>query len=289
MPLSGAAASAGLLRPWPGALDWRVALTLAATYASFGSGPAGAKAALDTLPPLVLVGVRGVVAGAVLVAWSLASGARCPSRHQWLASLVVGVLILALGAGGGTMGQRTVPSGVAGVMSALLPIFVAGLGLLLRPGGSDLDPFGVSLVVAGQLSWALGAELAPRVGLPEDPRLAAGAELLCGGAVLLAAAALMGDLGRLAPGAVSALSWLGLGWLTVTAVVGFTACCLVAGHRWDPRVRVEAEFGWRLQVLRTAAKRRGQQTASTAPKPDFRPGAAVKPRSRAAVRRGRRA
>jgi drug/metabolite transporter (DMT)-like permease len=223
VPLSGAAASAGLLRPWPGALDWRVALTLAATYASFGSGPAGAKAALDTLPPLVLVGVRGVVAGAVLVAWSLASGARCPSRHQWLASLVVGVLILALGAGGGTMGQRTVPSGVAGVMSALLPIFVAGLGLLLRPGGSDLDPFGVSLVVAGQLSWALGAELAPRVGLPEDPRLAAGAELLCGGAVLLAAAALMGDLGRLAPGAVSALSWLGLGWLTVTAVVGFTA------------------------------------------------------------------
>jgi uncharacterized protein (DUF433 family) len=65
--------------------------------------------------------------------------------------------------------------------------------------------------------------------------------------------------------------------------------CLVAGHRWDPRVRVEAEFGWRLQVLRTAAKRRGQQTASTAPKPDFRPGAAVKPGSRAAVRRRRRA
>lgn len=68
-----------------------------------------------------------------------------------------------------------------------------------------------------------------------------------------------------------------------------SARCLVAEHRWDPRVRVEAEFGWRLQVLRTAAKRRGQQTASTAPKPDFRPGAAVKPRSRAAVRRRRRA
>ncbi len=246
MPPSGAAASAATLRSWPAAVDWRVALALAATYASFGSGPAGAKAALDTLPPLALVGVRGMVAGAVLVAWSLASGARRPSRRQWLAAFVIGVLILALGAGGGTMGQRTVPSGIAGVMSALLPIFaaglgyllfrerppgraliglavgVAGLGLLLRPG-ADLDPFGVSLVAAGQFSWALGAELAPLVGLPEDPRLAAGAEFLCGGAVLLAAAALMGDLGRLAPGAVSALSWLGLGWLTATAVVGFTA------------------------------------------------------------------
>jgi drug/metabolite transporter (DMT)-like permease len=246
MSLSGTPGSTATSLSWPGPLDWRVALALAATYASFGSGPAGAKAALDTLPPLVLVGFRGVVAGAILVAWSLASGARRPTRRQWLVSCGIGVLILALGAGGGTIGQQTVPSGVAGVMSALLPIFaaglgyllfrerppgraliglavgVAGLGLLLRPG-SNLDLVGVSLIVAGQLSWALGAELAPRVGLPEDPRLAAGAELLGGGAVLLAAAAVIGDFGRLDPGEVSALSWLGLGWLTVTAVVGFTA------------------------------------------------------------------
>jgi drug/metabolite transporter (DMT)-like permease len=244
--LSGEAVAARLSRAWLGAFDWRVALALGATYASFGSGPAGAKAALDSLPPLLLVGIRGVIAGAALVAWSLASGAQRPSRRQWAAAGGIGVLILALGAGGGTFGQRTVPSGVAGVMSALLPIFaaalgyllfrerpprraliglavgVAGLGLLLRPG-SALDPFGVALIVAGQFSWALGAELAPRCRLPEDPRLAAGVELLCGGAALLGASALLGDIGGLELGAVSAQSWLGLGWLIVTAVVGFTA------------------------------------------------------------------
>ena len=225
---------------------WRVLLALGATYASFGSGPAGAKAALDTLPPLALVGIRGVVAGAVLVAWSLAAGAARPTARQWLACSGIGVLILGLGAGGGTVGQQTVPSGVAGVLSALLPIFaallgyllfrekpprralagllvgVAGLGLLLRPG-SNLDLFGIALLVAGQFAWALGAELAPRAGLPEDPRLAAGAELLCGGAALLAAAALGGEFARLHPASVSLQSWLGLGWLVGTAVVGFTA------------------------------------------------------------------
>jgi drug/metabolite transporter (DMT)-like permease len=241
---STAAAAASRLRLT--GLDWRVMLALGATYLSFGSGPAGARAALDGLPPFVLVGIRGVAAGSVLVAWSLATGAQQPGRRQWLASAGIGILILALGAGLGTAGQRTVPSGVAGVMSALLPIFaaglgyllfrerpprrallglaigVAGLGLLLRPG-AGFDLFGVALLVAWQFAWALGAELAPRVGLPEDPRLAAGAELLCGGAALLVAASLLGGFGGLELGAVSLQAWFGLSWLMLTAVVGFTA------------------------------------------------------------------
>ncbi len=227
-------------------LDWRVPLALAATYAFFGSGPAGAKAALASLPPLLLVGVRGVVAGGLLLGWSLLSGGRPPSLRQWPSSVLIGTLILVLGAGSGTLGQRTVPSGVAGVLSALLPLLAAclgyalfrerlprralvglgigfaGIGLLLRPG-SNLDPFGLLLIALGQVSWALGAVLAPHVRLPDDPRVAAGAELLSGGGVLLAAAAATGELGRFDVGLVTTQSWLGLGWLVVSAVVGFTA------------------------------------------------------------------
>jgi drug/metabolite transporter (DMT)-like permease len=221
-------------------------LALAATYAFFGSGPAGAKAALQTLPPLTLMAGRGLLAGVILITWSLVSGVRPPSPRQWLASAVIGVLILALGAGCSTVGQQTVASGVVGVLSALLPLLAAclgyvlfrerlprrallglgigfaGIGLLVRPG-SNLDPFGLALVGAGQFAWALGAVLAPRLRLPEDARLAAGAELLGGGAVLLLAALGLDDLGRVQLGAVSATSWLGLGWLVLSAVVGFTA------------------------------------------------------------------
>ena len=94
--------------------------------------------------------------------------------------------------------------------------------LLLRPG-SNLDLFGVAVIVIGQVGWALGAELAPRVGLPDDPRLAAGVELLGGGGILFVVALLFGDLGRINVAAVSITSWLGFGWFIIIVVGGFTA------------------------------------------------------------------
>jgi drug/metabolite transporter (DMT)-like permease len=229
------------------ATNWAgVALALGATYACFGSSPAGTKAALGSLPPLLIMGVRGCVAGAVLSAWALWTGAERPGRRRLASSFLIGTLILALGAGVGTVGQRTVPSGVVGVLSAAMPLLAAclayglfrerlarralaglavgfaGVALLLRPG-SALDPLGVSLVIAAQLAWALGAVLAPRLRLPADPRLAAGLELLGGGCVLLVAGTAGGQFSHLHLQAVSRASWLGLGWLVLTAVGGFSA------------------------------------------------------------------
>jgi drug/metabolite transporter (DMT)-like permease len=83
--------------------------------------------------------------------------------------------------------------------------------------------FGVLLVVVAQIFWALGAVLAPRLRLPEDPRLAAGLELLGGSGILLITSAVWGELHSLRLAAVSSSSWLGLGWLVLTAIGGFTA------------------------------------------------------------------
>jgi drug/metabolite transporter (DMT)-like permease len=231
---------------WLRTLDWWVVLALAATYIFFGSGPAATTAAIKTIPPFLMVALRGVIAGGILTIWAVKSGATLPTLKQWRAGAIIGVLILAIGAGGGTYGQLTVASGVAGVLSALLPLLAAclgfvlfreklagraivglligfaGIGLLLRPG-SNLDLVGVSIIVVGQVGWAFGAELGPRVGLPDDPRLAAGVELLCGGAVLLLVALLIGDLGKLHLGSVTATSWLGFCWFIIIAVGGFTA------------------------------------------------------------------
>jgi drug/metabolite transporter (DMT)-like permease len=111
-----------------GGQGWRIPAALGATYLFFGSGPAAVKAAIISLPPLGLVAVRGLTAGAFLLALSVASGAKLPSRRQWVASLLIGVLILTLGTGCGTLGQRTVPSGIAGVLTALLPRCRRGVG-----------------------------------------------------------------------------------------------------------------------------------------------------------------
>jgi drug/metabolite transporter (DMT)-like permease len=227
-------------------IDWRVAAALAATYFFFGSGPAAAAAGIKSFPPFLMVACRGLMAGVILVVWAFAEGAPRPSWRECRRSALIGILILACGAGAGTYGQLTVPSGVAGVLSALLPLIAAvigyvlfreklpfravvgllvgfaGIGLLLRPG-SGLDVFGVAVICGGQLAWAAGAELAPRLGLPEEPRLAAGLELVAGGAVLLAVASALGDWGRLDLAAVSSVSWAGFAWFIVIAVGGFTA------------------------------------------------------------------
>src|SRR3954447_20885312 len=223
-----------------------IALALAATYVFFGSSPAGTKAALGSFPPLVIMTVRGFLAGAVLTVWALASGAQRPDVRRLVSSFLVGTLILALGAGIGTIGQQTVASGVVGVLSAMMPLITAclgyllfrerparqaltglvigfaGIALLLRPG-FNLDMVGVMLVVAAQLSWALGAVLAPRLRLPEDPRLAAGLELLGGSCMLLVASLAWGEVGSLHLDVVSRPAWIGLGWLVLTGVGGFTA------------------------------------------------------------------
>ena len=156
------------------------------------------------------------------------------------------MLILTLGAGAGTYGQLTVASSVAGTLSALLPLFAAilgyvafherlplqgiaglvigflGIGLLLKPG-SGARSLGRGRHRCRADRMAAGAEFAPRLGLPEEPRLAAGLELLVGGTVLLAVAIWWGDWATLDFAAVSTTSWLRFGWLIVIAVVGFTA------------------------------------------------------------------
>jgi len=223
-----------------------IAAALAATYVCFGSSPAGTKAALGSFPPLLIMALRGCLAGVILTAWALRTGAQRPNLRQLVSSFLVGTLILALGAGMGTVGQRTVASGVVGVLSATMPLIAAclgyllfrekpakralvglvigfaGIGLLLRPG-SNLDFFGVTLIVAAQVAWAFGAVLAPRLRLPNDPRLAAGLELLSGGGVLMIASGIRGEFTQVHLEAVSRPAWLGLGWLILTAVGGFTA------------------------------------------------------------------
>src|SRR3954464_2582081 len=174
-----------------------IVLALPATWIAFGSSPAGTRLALEALSPILIMSARGVISGAFLLAWGLWSGSQWPPTRQWLSSLLIGGLMLAGGAALSTWGQRSLDSGIVGVLSALMPIFaailgyvlfrdrptrwalvglvvgIAGIGLLLRPG-SQLDPFGVVLVVIAQASWALGAVLAPRLDLPKEPRLARG-------------------------------------------------------------------------------------------------------------------
>jgi drug/metabolite transporter (DMT)-like permease len=213
----------------------------------------------ETIPPLVLAGVRYLVAGAIMFPFAYrkaASAARAagatrywPRRSQWLGCAVVGILLL--GANGAVcVGETTVPSGLAALLVATVPLWLlgldavlnharlglapvaglavglAGVGLLSGLGGgkAGVSVSGVAIILVAAAAWALGTIMSRRVATPASAALTSAMELLIGGAVLLVLAAVTGEFGSFRLSAVSDRSWLALGYLIVVgSIVAFSA------------------------------------------------------------------
>jgi drug/metabolite transporter (DMT)-like permease len=196
--------------------------------------------------------LRFLVAGALLYPWAIRRGDRegdRPGPAQWAASAVVGVCLLAGGNGAVSWAEQRIPSGVAALLIATVPLWMsvlgrmllrerlawtavlglaagfAGLVLLVRPSGTHrLDPLATAVVLGGALAWAGGSVWSRRAPLPRRPLVGAGIEMLAGGAVLALAAAAGGELGRFDPGRISAASLVAMGYLVVFgSLIAFTA------------------------------------------------------------------
>jgi len=172
-----------------------------------------------------------------------------PSRKEWLGCAIVGILLLVANGLVG-IGEQTVPSGLAALLVATVPLWLlgmdavlnharlglapmgglllglAGVGLLSGLGGRShgISALGVVIILGAAAMWALGTIMAGRVTIPSSPALASGMQLLCGGAALLALGAAAGEFGSLHLGQISARSWLALGYLIVIgSIVAFSA------------------------------------------------------------------
>lgn len=235
----------------------RVWLALCTLYVTWGSTYLAIRVMVETIPPLLGAGARFVAAGTVLAVWIVARRGMdrlLLTRRQAAAACAVGTLILFGGIGILTVAERAVPSGLAAVIIASVPLWVvllrrlaaepiprttavgvaagfAGLvaviGLGERP---DNAPLGwVIAVVGAAMLTALGAFSAGRWPLPADPLLSTTVEMLCAGALMVLAGLLVGE--RPPPASdVSARSMAALGYLVVVgSLVAYTA------------------FGWLLQ------------------------------------------
>src|SRR5437763_12100021 len=113
----------------------RLITAFAAVYLVWGSTYLAIRFAVETLPPLLMAGARFVLAGAILLAWArLREGAAAPSRVEWRTGLISGTLLLLGGNGGVAWAEQRVPSGVAALLVAVVPLWMVLLGWL-RPGG----------------------------------------------------------------------------------------------------------------------------------------------------------
>lgn len=243
----------------------RLAVAFAAIYLVWGSTYLAILYAIETIPPLLMAGVRNFTAGLILFAWSRARGTPAPARGDWATTLLIGGLMLLGGNGAVTWAEQRIPSGVAALIVATVPLWMVllagrrpglpvmsgvalglcGVGLLVGPahfaGGSRIDPVGAAVLVGGALSWSIGSLLARRVRLPGSPHLATGMEMLGGGALLVLAGVLAGEPARLDLAAISLKSMLAMAYLVAAgSLIGFTAYIWLLRHTSPAKVATYA-------------------------------------------------
>jgi drug/metabolite transporter (DMT)-like permease len=259
--------------------DARLLAAFFAIYVIWGSTYLAIRVAVETIPPLATAGLRHLFAGAILFLWARAFQARITTT-EWRASLVGAVLFFLIGHGTLHWAEQIVPSGVAALLLATEPLWIAilmpsrggsrwnlrmiggltaglvGVAFLVPPeafsAGSG-QVWGASAILIGAMSWALGVRYSATAPLPRDPFVRASTTLLCGAALLLTASAVTGELSRVDLRAISSRSLLGLAYLIICgSVVAFSAytwllercsATLVATHTYVNPV-IAVALGW---------------------------------------------
>jgi drug/metabolite transporter (DMT)-like permease len=220
----------------------------AVIYLVWGSTYLAMKFAVETLPPFALASARFCISGAILFAIArIAKGEALPTRSDWRRALIVGALLMIGGNASVMWAVQHVPSGVAALLVATTPIWLAllgrvrptpraivgmvlglvGVGVLVGPaafaGTNRIDPLGVLVLVIASVSWAAGS-LIQRAGTTTSPLMGTGAQMIAGGVMLLGVAAITGEFARLDLAAGTMKSWVSLAYLTVFgSLLGFTS------------------------------------------------------------------
>ncbi len=220
-----------------------VGLALFALYVIWGSTYLAMRVAMEGFGPFTMAATRFLVAGAVMLVIARARGEALPTRRQWRNALAIGTLLLACGNGGVALAEQTVSSGLAALMVAAMPLWMAlfgGLwgrwpaskdwialgigfgGILILNLGSELrgSPAGVAALIFATAAWAFGSLWSRRLDLPKG-MMAAGAEMFTAGFVLVALSLLHGEhLPTAVPGrAVAAIAYL----VVFGSLVAYTA------------------------------------------------------------------
>ncbi|MEV5960414.1 EamA family transporter [Kribbella sp. NPDC051952] len=227
-------------RPASGAMIWTA---LVVVYIVWGSTYLAIRVVVDAeIPPMLGMATRFLTAGILLAAaLSLKSGWRRLriTAREAIGAATVGLLLLAFGNGAVAIAEQTVPSGLAALLVAAIPLWLMLLrvgggerpraltwvGVLIGFGGAALlalsggntsaKPLSVAILVVGTICWATGSRFAPRLGLPRDPLVTALYEMLFGGTAMVLIGVLRGEPGRLHFDQIHGSGWVGLAYLVV--------------------------------------------------------------------------
>jgi drug/metabolite transporter (DMT)-like permease len=245
---------------------WKVLLAFAIIYFVWGSTFLAIRVGVREVPPFLLAGMRFLVAGVILYGWMRARGTPSPTAREWNAAAFLAVLIFVFDYGLLFWAERRVPSGIAAVMMATIPVFMAlaeilflrtqrltlrlGFALLVGIAGvavlvghtvslgeAPVDTAGAGALIVASISWSVAASLTRKLPLPAAKAMSSGAQMLAGGVLLMLAAALLGEFRGFHVQAVSRGAWLALAYLIVAgSIVAFTAYVWLIHHESPTKV-----------------------------------------------------
>ena len=141
--------------------SFKIGLAFAAIYIIWGTTYLAIRVAVDTIPPFLMAGTRFVIAGVAVFAFLRARGVAIPTRFHWQSAAVVGAFMLVGGNGFVTWSEQQVPSGIAALVVATVPIWMVLFDWLLfgksRPGarttaGLVLGILGLGLLIGPRLA-----------------------------------------------------------------------------------------------------------------------------------------
>lgn len=247
----------------------QILLAFLAVYTIWGSTYLAIRFAVATMPPFLMAGVRFLIAGAILYLWLRLRGAERPKLIHWRSALVIGGLLLLGGNGGVSWAEVHVPSGLAALLVAAVPLWMA-LFDWIRPGGvrptgltllglvigfagvallasqaesSGTGPqlIGILALLVATCCWALGSLYARSAPVPSMPLLGTGMEMLAGGAVLVLVAGITGEFGQVHFAAISLKSLLALVFLILFgSLIGYSSYVWLLRHVSAARVSTYA-------------------------------------------------
>lgn len=227
--------------------------SFAAIYIVWGSTYLAIRVVVTSVPPLVQAGTRFLLAGGLLYAWARRKGAPSPTVAHWRYALLLGGGFFLLGNGGISWAETRIPSGLTALLAATSPLWTAvfesaragwrrpplrilagilaglsGVALLVAPGefigGRHADLLGAGVITVAALGWASASVASHAKPLHESPQLATGMTMMAGGALLVIAALVTGEVSDISTAAFTPsviFSWFYL--VVLGSLVGFSA------------------------------------------------------------------
>jgi drug/metabolite transporter (DMT)-like permease len=244
----------------------KILLSFAIIYFVWGSTFYAIRVGVHEMPPLLFAAMRFLTAGAVMYGWLLARRERSPTARQWVAASALGFLIFVCDYGLLFWAEQRVPSGIAAVVLATIPVFIAlseivllrtqrmtvrlavalligiaGVAVLVSHsfnlGDAPVDALGAAALIFAAFSWSISTVMTKRLPLPASKPMSSAAQMLSGGVMLTVISGLAGNFRGFRPEAITWGAWVALAYLIVFgSIIGFTAYVWLLHHESPTKV-----------------------------------------------------